>query len=154
MPIAYELDWFSGAGTLAARVYADSGDVLHVVASGGINATGPIAAPSVSGVVNTSIYADQAQNIASAATGGSMTVANGVSWQIYNPSGTLATFTTTMPPNPVNGQDIYFSTDNMIIAWTLLPNAGQAVSGAPGTLASTQSVHFRWNSPTGYWFRM
>jgi hypothetical protein len=46
MPVLYELDWFSGAGTISARLYGDSSDALVVEASGGLKVSGPVVLPA------------------------------------------------------------------------------------------------------------
>ena len=123
-------------------------------------ATGiPVADPTQPGISVTSPYvsinrapvADQAKNVLAITTGGSQTVANTTSWQVYTSSGPIATFTTKLPASPVDGQEVTFAAAAQITAWTVLPNTGQSISTAPTTLTSASMVTFRWNKTFSAW---
>ncbi len=95
--------------------------------------------------------ADQAKNVYVPTSAGTHMVAGTTSWQVYNPAGTLATLTTTMPAGPVDGQEVTFTTSQTITAWTLQANTGQTIQGAPPSLTSGNMVTFRWNVNFGAW---
>lgn len=105
-------------------------------------------------VVNTGARADQSADVFVATVAGSRTIPNECSWECLTPAGTIATFTTTMPAAPIDKQEVWISTTNAITTWTLSPNTGQTINGAPTTLAANTSVMFRYNLATTAWFRM
>lgn len=105
-------------------------------------------------VINTGARADQSADVYIATVAGSRTIPNGCSWECLTPAGTIATFTTTMPAAPLDKQEVWISTTQTITTWTLNPNTGQTINGAPTTLGANTSVQFRYNLATTTWFRM
>jgi hypothetical protein len=74
-----------------------------------------------------------------ATTGFSITVPNGVTYEILNPAGTLATGTFTMMPNPGDGARTCFFSTQTQTAVTLTANTGQTiVNGVTAFTANTQ----------------
>lgn len=105
-------------------------------------------------VINTGARADQSADVYVATAAGSRTIPNGCSWECLTPAGTIASFTTTMPAAPIDKQEVWISTTQTITTWTLNPNTGQTINGAPTTLGANTSVQFRYNLATTTWFRM
>lgn len=98
--------------------------------------------------------ADQSKNISVQTTGFSQTIGNNISTQLYNPAGTLATGTTTMPATPIDGQIVRISSSQTITAWTLSANAGQAINNAPATLTAGQGVSYIYDLASTRWYRL
>ncbi len=68
-------------------------------------------------------------------SGGSLSIADGISRVIFGLAGaTATTFTITMPPSPTNGQQIDITDDQQITALTISPNTGQTVNLPPTSL--------------------
>jgi hypothetical protein len=86
--------------------------------------------------------------------GGSHTIPDKCSWECLTSAATTATFTTTMPVNPIDNQEVWISTVHGITTWTVLPNTGQTISGAPTTLAANSAVMFRYRAGSSLWLRM
>ena len=87
------------------------------------------------------------------ASGGSITVNNGVELLIIDPAGALATLTVTMPAAPLDGQRVALQSSQTITALTQSPNTGQTIKGAATTLAANapaQSWIFRAANSTWY----
>jgi hypothetical protein len=105
-------------------------------------------------LVRSAATADQSADVYVATAAGSRTIPDGCSWECLTPAATIATFTTTMPAAPIDKQEVWISTTQTITTWTLSPNTGQTINGAPTTLAENTSVMFRYNLATTTWFRM
>jgi hypothetical protein len=69
-----------------------------------------------------------------------------------NPSGTLATGTITMPPNPSDGMTITFSSSKQITALTLSGNTGQTIVGGVSYLPANTAVAYVYRSANTSWF--
>jgi hypothetical protein len=89
------------------------------------------------------------------ATGFSYTVPDNLYTNvIFNPAGTIATGQVQMPSAPTDGQVMGFSTLQTITTFTVNPNAGQTVVGAPGTLTAVAPVQFLWEASLNTWVRI
>lgn len=98
--------------------------------------------------------ADQSVAVSVVTTGFTATIANNISTQLYNPAGTLASGTTTMPATPINGQLLRISSSQTITAWTLSPNSGQTLNNAPTTLAAGLGVSYIYVLASTTWYRL
>lgn len=78
--------------------------------------------------------ADGYQRTASATNGGSTTISDHVSVLILHTAAGIATYTVTMPANPLDGQLVSIGVNNAITALTVSPNSGQSITG--GSLAT------------------
>jgi phage-related tail fiber protein len=99
---------------------------------------------------------DQGKVVVTPTTGQSITIPNYTSTYIINPASLLATLTVTMPPNPVDGQIVGFSTGNFgITALTLLPNTSQSLATGlnPGSMAASAEIVTIWHAASLTWFR-
>lgn len=78
-------------------------------------------------------------------TGQSLVIADMISWYLMRPAGTLATLTLTLPPDPLNNQDLWISTTAQITALTVTPNAGQTLSGSISALNANDGILLRYH---------
>jgi hypothetical protein len=90
------------------------------------------------------IIAKQGYSTIVATNAGTHTVAAGKSGVVYNPAGTIGSFTETLPASPIDGQECDFTTTHTITAYTLSPNTGQSVVGAPITLTPSTPIKVRY----------
>lgn len=98
--------------------------------------------------------ADQSKSVQTPTTGFSITFSNNITTLILTPAGTLATGTITLPATPVDGQNVRFTTSQIITALTVSPNSGQSLVGAPTTLAVGQGAAFIYHLATTTWYRL
>lgn len=98
--------------------------------------------------------ADQSYSKQTPTTGFSITIANNISTLILDPAGTLATGTITMPATPIDGQNVRFTTSQIITALTVSANSGQSIVGAPTTLALGQGAAFIYVLSNTTWYRL
>lgn len=128
------------ASNLGSGTIPDARFPATLPAASGANLTG-INAANVSGpgtfttLKHTAAFVDGSVAFASGSSGGSITLADAVCRTVIDASGTLTTFTVTMPASPVDGQIVSFSTDQIITSLTVSANAGQTIKGAIGSLA-------------------
>jgi hypothetical protein len=108
--------------------------------------------PAINGVTNLAkaAAADSIQ-IATPATGGTVTSLTGTNVLFINNTGVLASLTVTFPPNPVDGQRFTVASNNTI---TTLGFAGATSRGAASTLAVSGYARFVWSTTLGVWFRV
>lgn len=103
---------------------------------------------SVSGLADHQIGA----NASSWTDAGSLIISdNSFSVLNTNPS-LIASFTVTMPSGPINGKIYVIIAGGGVTAFTLTPNAGQTIQGAPTTLAADTSVSFMFYNTV--WYRL
>ena len=88
-----------------------------------------------------------------ATTGFSITVPNGVSYELLNPAGTLATGTFTFAPNPGDGaRSCFFSTQTQT-AVTLTANTGQSVANAITAMTANTQYCYTYDAALSTWER-
>lgn len=95
-----------------------------------------------------------ATQVVSPATGFSQTISANIDTLLITPSTTLATGTVKMPASPLNNQRVTIATSQTITAFTLSPNTGQTVNGAPTTLPANTSATFKYQVATTTWYRL
>ena len=105
-------------------------------------------------VISTKWSADQSYSLQTPSTGFSITIGDGVGTLVLNPAGTLATGTITMPASPINGQEIRFSSSQIVTTLTVSANAGQTISNAPATIVAGQGFAYIYNTSGTNWFRL
>ena len=76
---------------------------------------------------------------------------DGTNWCHLTPAGTLATYTVTMPPNPIDKLELRISSTQTLTALTIAPGAGQTVAGAATSLAANTSVTYRYLLASTSW---
>lgn len=98
----------------------------------------------------------QGATVLAATTGGSTTVAVDKSGITFNPAGTIAAYTVTLPAAPFDGQECEFCTTQTITAFTLNPNTGHTIASgaAPTTLTSSTPFAMRFISSISVWVRI
>ena len=96
--------------------------------------------------------ADFAHNYQAPVTGFSLTLGDGDGHVILDPAGTLATGTITMCPNPVNGQMVQVRSSQAVQDFTLLPNAGQSIVGAPITIPAGGGFNAIYKKSNTTWY--
>lgn len=97
-----------------------------------------------------SVLADGTTSFHAATSGFNVTIPNGCNRYLIAPAGTLASGTATMPAAPVQNQIVIFTTSQAVTSFTLSPNAGQTLLGAPTTLAANTSIQYLYNGTTWY----
>lgn len=86
-------------------------------------------------------------------TGNSHTIIDGVSSCKLNATGTILTYTLTMPANPTDGQLMLIGADQAITTFTLSPNSGQTFVGTiPTTLALGGTARYQWIATNSKWW--
>jgi len=72
---------------------------------------------------------------------------------ILTPAGTLAALTFVLPTTPVDGQELYITSNQNItlITWTI--PSGQIMDYGPTTLAKGASIKLFYNASTKTWFQ-
>lgn len=99
-------------------------------------------------------HGDLSKSVQVPTTGFTITVANNTSTLLLNPAGTLATGTVTMPAAPFDGQEVRFSSTQIVTTLTVSPNASQTISNAPSTIAAGQGYAWIYHLATTNWFRL
>jgi hypothetical protein len=99
-------------------------------------------------------YDDSIDLLTSPQTGGTHTICDGVSWCHLTPATTLASFTMTMPPDPIDKEEMLISSTATISLLTLQPNTGQSIDMAPTSLPAHGAVRFRYLAASASWVRL
>jgi hypothetical protein len=111
-------------------------------------------------LTNGGVRIDTATATATPTTGGTVAIAAGVSKQIINPAGTLATLTVTSPPAPSNAAgsiqtlEITFTRAITAITWTSGSGASYAGATMPTTVAVGALVRLWWVQSLSSWMHM
>lgn len=87
-------------------------------------------------------------------TGGSSTINDHVSSFILDPSGTIATYSITMPASPADGMELSVSSSQIVTALTMSANTGQTLDGALSTFAANGFSRFIYIQATTTWYRI
>ncbi len=119
-------------------------------------------AVTAAGLTNGGVLIETATATATATptTGGTVAIAAGVSKQIINPAGTLATLTVTSPPAPSNPAgsiqtlEITFTRAITAITWTSGSGASYAGTTMPTTIAVGALVRLWWVQSLSSWMHM
>lgn len=114
--------------------------------------TAAFAVDPIGNVINSLGTADQAQQYEQPMTGFAITINDGVKTLLLDPAGTLATGTITMPASPVNGQEVRFSSTQIVTALTLSPNTGQSMATTPSAIAAGQGFGFIYRLANTTWY--
>lgn len=83
-------------------------------------------------------------------TGQTVVIAGGTTALLVDPAGTLAGLTITLPSAPVNGQEVYIASSQIITALTV--NGGTIV-GTLTTLGAAGFALFVYSANASKWFR-
>lgn len=77
-------------------------------------------------------------------------------WMIFQPAGTLAAGTVTLPLNTSvpDGTEVRVTTTQIITTFTLALNGAAAAFGAPTTLAANAFFTMRFYQATNSWYRV
>jgi hypothetical protein len=143
-----------------------AGDAVRVL--GTLALSGPLTVPAltvpgvstlgavaISGdLVSAGAQADQSADVVAMTFGGSHTIVNGSSWVCLTAGATISLFTLTMPAAPLDGHDLWISTGPTVTKFVLLPNSGQSISEAPGSLLANSTVHYRYRAASTSWLRL
>lgn len=87
-----------------------------------------------------------------ASSAGSTTISANTSVLILHATGTLTSYTVTMPAAPNDGQHVYITCDQAITSLTVSANSGQSIAGAPATLALGNAVNYIYVSTDTEWY--
>lgn len=82
-----------------------------------------------------------------AVAAGSDTMTNNVCVELLVPAGTIASFTVTMPPAPLDGQIYRITSTQTVTALTVSANTGQSMAGTTPTAltpSATSSTGYAW----------
>jgi hypothetical protein len=104
--------------------------------------TGPFA--------TTSAVCDLSAVVVTPTTGFSVTIPAGCASYIMTPAGTLASGTLIMPVLPFDGQIIFILSTQAITSFTLSPNSGQTISGAPTAIQGNTGHSFIYAGTVWY----
>jgi len=99
-------------------------------------------------------YDDSIDLLAAPQAGGSHTIGDGTSWCHLTPVTTLASFTLTMPPHPIDKEEMLISSTAAISALTLQPSSGQSIDMAPTSLLAHGATRFRYLAASATWVRL
>ena len=83
----------------------------------------------------------------------SLSFANGQTWYLINPAGTLATGTFTLSPNPGQGQRNCVRSTQIQTAVTIqvASGSGQTITSVITAMAANTTYCYIFNQPTGVW---
>lgn len=98
--------------------------------------------------------ADTSTSFQAPMTGDSITLGDNSKTLVIQPAGTLVSLTIVMPANPVNCQEVRFSSSQVITTLTVNANAGQTISNAPTTIAAGQGYAFMYKLADTNWVRL
>ena len=70
------------------------------------------------------------------------------------PAGTLATLTVKMPANPVDGQEVWISSTQVVTTLTHQGNSGQTLNGALATVAVNGNGGWVYKLSSTTWYRI
>lgn len=87
-------------------------------------------------------------------TGGSHTIADSTGWCYLAHTSTIATYTLTMPANPLGNGEVMISAKSAVTALTVSPNTGQSIDLAPTTLAAHGALRFKYLFASTTWVRL
>jgi hypothetical protein len=151
---------FIWADHSSASTFADSAANQFLVrAAGGFyfntaTSTTAVQIDTSSNLINLKGTSDQSFSYQTPATGFSITIGAGVKTLILDPAGTLATGTITMPASPINGQEIRFSSSQIITGLTVSANSGQTISNAPTTITAGMGFGYIYRTTSTNWYRL
>lgn len=105
--------------------------------------------------------ADQGYVAIAPTTGTTVTIPNGCSTYVINPSGALAALTVKMPANPIDGQFVTLTATQTVTTLTLQANASQSLDGAIATIGVGTPATYMFcasgataNAPANTWVRV
>ena len=137
---------FATIGAVGTAGAANESLVLSSAANGNIQTASPLFIGSALLLGGRATYTPSA--------GFNLTMANSDPVIQLFPSGTLATGTVTMCAAPADGQMAYIVTKQTISSFTVAPNSGQSISGAPSTITAQTPLAFIYDQATTTWLRM
>lgn len=94
-------------------------------------------------IITKSPTVQQDYGYAAPTTGAVFQIPNNISDFTFLPAGTLATLTVVLPPNPYDGQNVTFSTTQILTSLTVSAASG-AVLNAPTTLPAGGTVEYKF----------
>ena len=86
--------------------------------------------------------------------GTTITVSDTTRYYVMTPAGTLATLTVVMPTNPVDGQEVFITSTQIVTALTHNPGAGQTLNGALVTIAANGNAAWVYKLSNTTWYRI
>jgi hypothetical protein len=86
-------------------------------------------------------------------TGFSISVVGGITDQVLNPAGTLATGAIVFPPNPGDQQPFILKSSQTVTAFSATTSDGTSANGVPGTLPANVALKWIFVAPLNTWFR-
>ena len=86
--------------------------------------------------------------------GQTKTIGDTTRYYVMTPAGTLATLTVVMPTTPVDGQEVFITSTQIVTALTHNPGAGQTLNGALTTIAANGNAAWVYKSSTTSWYRI
>lgn len=143
----------ASAAPLAGQVTYPPQDLspyVKSVQSIGPDANGNVAGIATSSQLSTVMLAGDTIQVATPATGATITPATGVTVLLINNSVLLATLTITMPTSPADGQRFIVSSAAGV---TLLTLTGGTIKGGLSSLSVSGYARFVYSANAGFWFR-
>jgi len=86
--------------------------------------------------------------------GTTITVSDTTRYYVMTPAGTLATLTVKMPANPVDGQEVWISSTQVVTTLTHQANTGQTLNGALTTIAVNGFGAWVYKLSNTTWYRI
>lgn len=86
--------------------------------------------------------------------GTTITISDTTRYYVMTPAGLLATLTVKMPANPVDGQEVWITSTQVVTALTHQANAGQTLSGALTTIAIAGNGGWVYKLSSTTWYRI
>ena len=131
------------------RGYSSTNLRFSVTDAGNVVAVGSLSGTSH---IHTGAEIDKTYTIVVPVTGDTKTMAAGQSRIIFNPAGTLALLTVTLPPSPVDGQVAGMSFTQIITGLTINAPGGATVVAPPTTAAVDSNFRFLYQASSTSWF--
>lgn len=126
---------------------------FKTTSSGSVTTTEALRLDTFQNTINLCGRSDLSYVLSSPSTGGfSLTVSSSNYTTIIDPAGTVSSATITMASSPVDGQINKLVTSQAITTLTVAANTGQAIKGAPTTLAAGGRIEAIFRAASTTWY--
>lgn len=88
---------------------------------------------------------------ATLSNGGSATISDGVSLLFLHGTGTAASYTVTLTANPIDGQIVIITSDQIVTTLTITPNSGQTLVPSISTMSPSAAIRLVYDLTHTQW---
>jgi hypothetical protein len=139
--------FFKGVDITGAATFRDD---VSIVAPKTLTVGGAISGSSIAGIVR------PGKEIFAPSSGGSTAIAETTEVMVLNHSGTIASYTLTLPSNPVDSQTLTLASRSAVTALTLAAGGGKTIAVGHGTttLAAGSHIKYIYDSNSAAWYKL